>query len=92
MGRRNRREPIPEPGELRVGGFRKSETHSDGEWIVQSITGSTSVKSYRCPGCDMEIKPATPHIVAWPIDAVDDRRHWHSVCWTKKDHRRPSGK
>lgn len=92
MARRNRREPIPDIGELRVGGFRRTETHTDGEWIVQSITGSTSTKPYRCPGCDMEIKPATPHIVAWPEDLVDDRRHWHTPCWNKRNDRKPRGK
>ena len=92
MARRNRREPIPEPEELRVGGFRRTQTDIDGDWVVQSITGQTSVKEYRCPGCDMEIKPGPPHIVAWPIDSVDNRRHWHSTCWAKRSNRKPKGK
>lgn len=92
MGRRNRREPIPDIGEIKAGGYRRTETTQDGDWIVQSITGSTSVKAYRCPGCDMEIKPATPHIVAWPEADVESRRHWHTPCWNKRTHRRPGGK
>ena len=36
------------------------------EWVVRRITGSASTKPYRCPGCDQEIRPATPHVVAWP--------------------------
>ena len=92
MGRRNRREEIPDVGEIKISGHRRTETHTDGDWTIQSITGATSVKAYRCPGCDMEIKPGTPHIVAWPNESVDDRRHWHSACWNKRTHRRPGGK
>ena len=58
------------------------EEHADGDWYVRPITGSSSTKVYRCPGCDHEIVPATPHIVAWPVHAgSDERRHWHSPCW-----------
>lgn len=62
------------------------------EWIVRSITGSTSTKNYRCPGCDQEIRPATPHVVVWPYEgqsAVEYRRHWHKTCWDARDRRRP---
>ena len=34
--------------------------------MVRSLTGSASTKPYRCPGCDQEIRPATPHVVSWP--------------------------
>ncbi len=92
MARRNRRTPEPEPIEPRLGGMRRAESHSDGEWIVQRITGSASTKVYRCPGCDMEIRPATPHIVAWPDygtaeGSLDERRHWHTNCWEKRTKR-----
>ena len=44
-----------------------------------------STKPYRCPGCDQEIRPATPHVVAWPAGRArgrrSDRRHWHTACW-----------
>ncbi|TEX51177.1 MAG: hypothetical protein B7C55_06840 [Actinomycetales bacterium mxb001] len=67
------------------------EEHADGDWYVRSITGSSSTKTYRCPGCDHEIVPATPHIVAWPVHAhADDRRHWHSPCWRARDRRGPT--
>jgi len=33
---------------------------------------------------------ATPHVVVWPVekallsaDALDERRHWHAVCWER---------
>ncbi|HEY5031385.1 MAG TPA: hypothetical protein VIJ54_02835, partial [Actinomycetes bacterium] len=61
-------------------------------WVVRRVTGSASTKPYRCPGCDQEIRPATPHVVAWPHEAgrgLEDRRHWHSACWQARDRRRP---
>ena len=51
-----------------MGGAQDVETHPDGDWVVRRITGSSSTKTYRCPGCDQEIRPATPHVVAWPTD------------------------
>jgi hypothetical protein len=61
------------------------------EYRVRRITGSASAKTYRCPGCDHEIRPATPHVVAWPIegswlvaDGAEERRHWHTGCWRSR--------
>ena len=63
----------------------------DGQWYVRPITGATSVKTYTCPGCLQAITPATPHVVVWPVekpllsaDALDERRHWHTSCWTRR--------
>lgn len=73
------------------------ESWPDGDWMVRRITGSASTKPYRCPGCDQLIRPATPHIVAWPVepawwadadDGLDQRRHWHSACWKARARRR----
>ena len=69
--------------------FSTVEEHDEGIFTVRKITGSTSNKPYRCPGCDQLIPTATPHIVAWPHDDVESRRHWHTACWQKKDHRKP---
>lgn len=78
-------------------GIRQVVEMPDGEWVVQRITGSASTKMYRCPGCDQEIRPATPHIVAWPFDTgglddsrLQERRHWHTPCWNARIHRRPA--
>ncbi|MEK9665066.1 MAG: hypothetical protein VW362_07630 [Candidatus Nanopelagicales bacterium] len=81
--RRPARKPVtPRPDVL--------EEHPDGDWYVRAITGSASTKRYRCPGCDHEIVPATPHIVAWPADrSIDDRRHWHTPCWKARNRRGP---
>ena len=77
------------------------EEAADGDWVVRRLTGSASTKPYRCPGCDQEIRPATPHVVAWPAytrdsdldpwdtdSAADQRRHWHSACWGARFRRR----
>ncbi|MGB4325108.1 MAG: hypothetical protein WBJ33_07605 [Candidatus Nanopelagicales bacterium] len=92
MGRKNKRvEHAPRP----IGGnSTATESHPDGEWHVRKLTGSSATKTYRCPGCDQEIRPATPHIVAWPADipqGADERRHWHTPCWGKRLHRGPRG-
>jgi hypothetical protein len=65
------------------------ESWPDGDFVVRRVTGSAATKAYRCPGCDHEIRPATPHVVAWPDGAVDDRRHWHGACWRNRLHRAP---
>ena len=66
------------------------EEHDDGIYVVRKISGSTSNKPYRCPGCDQIIPMATPHIVAWLEYDEEGRRHWHSACWAKKNKRGPN--
>jgi hypothetical protein len=92
MARKHRRRP----DEVRDLGpayaSRTVETHPDGEWIVQRVTGSAATKPYRCPGCDQEIRPATPHVVAFPAEdpkGLEHRRHWHTPCWGARDRRTP---
>jgi hypothetical protein len=65
-----------------------SEGKRDGLFNVQSISAASAAKIYTCPGCGLEIAPATPHLVAWRADGLmgeaDDlaaRRHWHTHCW-----------
>jgi hypothetical protein len=41
----------------------------------------SSDKPYRCPGCDLEVRAGTWHLVVVPQDAPDERRHWHERCW-----------
>ncbi|MDT4945024.1 MAG: hypothetical protein QOH14_1757 [Pseudonocardiales bacterium] len=64
------------------------------EYVVRSVTGAGAAKGYRCPGCDQEIRPGLPHVVAWPaFDAeASDRRHWHTACWAARDRRAPGVK
>jgi hypothetical protein len=79
-------------------GFQRAESARDGDWIVRSVAGASTAKTYRCPGCDQEIRPGMPHLVAWPADSdqaawhggggLDDRRHWHTPCWNARLRRR----
>ena len=79
--------------EMPATGGRTAESAADGEWTVQTVTGSA--REYRCPGCDQAVTPGTPHVVAWRTDdllgdGVEGRRHWHTACWRARDRRRPS--
>ncbi|PZS29390.1 MAG: ATP/GTP-binding protein [Pseudonocardiales bacterium] len=98
MSRRaNRRRPVDSP--LDVGsalrGVDQVESAADGDWIVRPIAAAAATKDYRCPGCDHEIYPATPHLVAWRVDGIaasggggpDERRHWHKPCWAARGRR-----
>jgi hypothetical protein len=71
-----------------AGGFQLVEVDARGEeWIVRRLTGVASTKTYRCPGCNQEIRPTTPHLVVWPSLAIDMRRHWHATCWNSRSRR-----
>jgi hypothetical protein len=73
---------------------------TDDDWVVRQVTGSAATRAYRCPGCDHEIRPATPHVVAWPAawgadgdrdedSGLGERRHWHTACWHARHRRGP---
>jgi hypothetical protein len=72
---------------LRGDALRRTEPGPGGTdpYIVRTVPGSRATKVYRCPGCDHEITLGTAHIVAWPADdtgGIEDRRHWHTGCWS----------
>jgi hypothetical protein len=58
-------------------------------YVVRTVPADRAVKTYRCPGCDQEIR-AVPHIVSWPENDLDagERRHWHTACWANREQRR----
>ncbi|MBB1252999.1 ATP/GTP-binding protein [Streptomyces alkaliterrae] len=90
--RRNRPRSHAKSGpEAEVGeryGLQQSESWLGERWSVRHISGAAAVKHYRCPGCDQEIPPGVPHVVAWPEHGDgDDRRHWHKACWKARDRR-----
>jgi hypothetical protein len=94
MGRKNRRRD----DEARPLGpsyaSRVTQTHADGQWTVQRVSGAGAAKEYRCPGCNQVIAVGTPHVVAFPADdprGVDDRRHWHTPCWDARQRRGRQG-
>lgn len=92
VARRNRRRDDRAP--LRpIGSVNVVQSHPDGDWYVRAITAGAATKTYRCPGCNQELRPGTPHVVAWRADRPDGeeyRRHWHTPCWNARDRRRPS--
>jgi hypothetical protein len=95
MGRRRvpRKQQLMPP----LPGQRRIETGADGyDYEVRSVAGARATKTYRCPGCDHEIRQGTAHLVVWPADlgesAVDERRHWHTPCWANRANRSPTRK
>ncbi|MDO4685601.1 MAG: hypothetical protein Q4A92_03555 [Corynebacterium sp.] len=53
-------------------------------YLVRHIGPTAARKFYICPGCNQDIPPGVGHIVAWPEDHADDRRHWHKPCWERR--------
>ena len=80
-------------------GTGRFESFGAADYAVRSVTGAAAVKTYRCPGCDHEILPGIPHVVAWPLEGpvhlghaptdAPGRRHWHTPCWTARTRRTP---
>ncbi len=52
---------------------------------VRHVQPYQAVKTYRCPGCDHEIPPGVGHEVVVPRADPDERRHWHTSCWSRAD-------
>jgi hypothetical protein len=78
---------------LRLGPER-IESAADGDWVVRPVPGAAAVKTYRCPGCDQEIRPGTAHLVVWPAytPGPAERRHWHRPCWEGRPNRHARGR
>jgi hypothetical protein len=74
---------------LRTDGIAMTESGPDGDWVVRTVSGEAATKTYRCPGCDHEVLPGTPHVVAWRDGDEGNRRHWHRPCWQARSRRRP---
>ncbi|WP_051084462.1 hypothetical protein [Salinispora tropica] len=96
MSPRRNRSRRDESGQLDSARLRQGaesvQQWRDGDWQVRLISGGASVKTYRCPGCDQEIRPGVAHVVVWPAQGwgdLTDRRHWHSGCWRARDRRAP---
>jgi hypothetical protein len=96
MPRRHRRRAAPTPpvdDDAVRRGVSAVQPQADGDWLVRLVPGPAAVKTYRCPGCDQEIRPGVPHVVVWPADErgdLSDRRHWHTGCWRARDRRQPT--
>ncbi|WP_018683018.1 hypothetical protein [Actinokineospora enzanensis] len=96
MPRRHRKDPSQDARPLGGGLFdQRVESASDGDWIVRRIPAAQATKTYRCPGCDHEIRPGVAHVVVWSAEehgTVEDRRHWHPACWSARSRRGPTPK
>ncbi|MFO1536551.1 MAG: hypothetical protein ACKOVH_01800 [Actinomycetota bacterium] len=55
---------------------------------VRHMQPYQAVKTYRCPGCDHEIRPGEGHEVVVPVADPASRRHWPTGCWTRTTTRR----
>lgn len=91
MSPRRARRRDDEPRPLRTDAIPVVESGPDGDWFVRVVTGEAAAKTYRCPGCDHEIGPGVPHVVAWRAGEEDLRRHWHRPCWRARDRRQRYG-
>jgi len=77
---------------------RRVEVGADGyDYEVRSIAAARAAKTYRCPGCDHEIRSGTAHVVVWRTYEgragdyeMADRRHWHTPCWDSRATRGPT--
>jgi hypothetical protein len=69
----------------------QTQAWPDGEWVIRQVPGAAATKTYRCPGCDQEIRPGVAHVVVWPAESPGpaERRHWHNSCWQRRP-RRPA--
>ncbi len=50
-------------------------------YVVARVPAFRAHKPYVCPGCDGTVGVRVGHVVAWPDDLPDLRRHWHQHCW-----------
>lgn len=63
-------------------------------WGVRQVRPNDSGRTYRCPGCQGTVGADVAHTVVWPLatmQTVENRRHWHGVCWSARERRRPGG-
>nr|WP_155939112.1 MULTISPECIES: hypothetical protein [unclassified Mycobacteroides] len=82
---------------MSIGGDHVEQGADGLDYLVRRIAGARAVKVYRCPGCDHEIAVGIAHVVVWPAaegrdGGVEDRRHWHTSCWTNRGNRGPTRK
>jgi hypothetical protein len=67
----------------------KGDEDDDENLEVALVHPFQARKAYLCPGCLKEIDVGLAHFVVVPLDAAEDRRHWHKSCWKQRAKRRP---
>jgi len=50
-------------------------------FTVRRVPGFQARKAYVCPSCGGGIAQGLGHVVAWPEEQAEERRHWHLHCW-----------
>lgn len=50
-------------------------------WHAHTHGGGGGGPDYTCPGCHRFVPRNSQHVVAWPDDDEERRRHWHTGCW-----------
>ena len=50
-------------------------------YVARRVQPFNARKEYRCPECGNPIAEGEGHIVAWPLEGGELRRHWHTHCW-----------
>lgn len=80
MPRRHRRKP-EEHREPRTTPSSSAPIPAPPGWQAKQYKGAGAGGDYVCPRCSRGVTRATDHVLAWPDDDTERRRHWHSVCW-----------
>ena len=81
MPRRNRpRREAVVPPPLRPSGGRAPDWARVEGWSVAMSERGGSV----CPYCNQPIAAGRPHVVAWPDDGEDLRKHFHTECFRRE--------
>ena len=89
MPRRNRREISAsqgdDDGELYLEGVQErilgpASARAEG---FEVHTAVNKLKRYRCPYCEGWVEAGSHHIVALPAGTPDNRRHFHTGCWSR---------
>lgn len=67
-------------GDLLVPGGEEDELALEG-YEVKPVSPGRADKDYVCPECGNTIAAGESHVVVYPEDDPDLRRHWHRHCW-----------
>jgi hypothetical protein len=67
-------------GDLLAPAGADEELRLDG-YVVRPVGAWRAEKDYVCPGCGNTVPEGEAHVVVWPEDDSDLRRHWHRHCW-----------
>jgi hypothetical protein len=81
MPRRNRprREAAAPPPLRPTGGHAPDWARVEGWSVAMSERGGSV-----CPYCNQPIAAGRPHVVAWPDDGEDLRKHFHTECFRRE--------